>query len=130
MPIVDMQFEDGVFYAGQVGYVSAEDARDWVQALSLHAQHSPDPISVLIDASQATTICNDARKLFAQASGTPNVKVAAVAVDPQHNVRGAQHSRITALLASIRKTHDTHFFDSIEEAAQFVNGYSGQAVYR
>ena len=129
MPIVDMQFENGIFSVREVGYVSAEDALSWVQAARHHALNNETPITLLVDATQATTICMDARKIFAQASDMPNVQVAAVAVNPE-NMRGAQHSRITALLASIRKTHETHFFDSMEEANQFISQYQDQAAAR
>ncbi len=125
MPVVDIQFQNDILFASEIGYVTADDAQEWVEALNQYAQQSPTPISLLVDASQATTICNDARKIFAKASDTPNVRVSAIVVNPA-NMRGAQHSRITAMLASIRKTHETHFFDSIDEARQFVNQYNGQ----
>ena len=87
MPIVDVQFQDGILYACEVGYVTADDAQEWVQALNQHAQHSPTPIRLLIDACQATTICNDARKIFAKASDTPNVLVSAIVVNPEKFAR-------------------------------------------
>ena len=128
MPIVDMQFQNDIFFAREVDYVGESDALAWVKALNYHTQINPSRIILLIDATEATTISNAARKIFAQASDTPNVQVAAVAVNPE-NMRGAQHSRITALLASIRKTHETYFFDSLEEAIQFIRQYVDEAAY-
>jgi hypothetical protein len=129
MPIVDMHFEDGVFRAREVDYIDEDDARAWAHRLAECAASSSTPIVVFIDALEVTAISHDARRLFALASETPNVRVAAVAVN-QANRLATQQSRITALLSAVRKSHDTHFFDSLEEAQQFIRQYMASPAFR
>lgn len=129
MPIMDMHFKDGIFFACEVDYINEHDAREWAQRLEEYAADSATPIVTLIDAREATAISNEARRVFAQASETPNVCVAAVVVN-QANRLAVQQSRITALLSTVRKSHDTHFFDSLEEAYQFASQHVAPPAYR
>ncbi len=129
MPIVDMQFKDGIFFACEVDYIDEHDAREWARHLADHAASSPTPIASVVDARQVTAISNEARRVFALASETPNVSVAVVVVN-QANRLAAQQSRITALLSAVRKSHDTHFFDTPDEAYQFVSQYVAPPAYR
>lgn len=126
MPIVDMTFENGVFFSREIGQVDERDARLWAEALHHCALSSRTPIVVLIDALQATGITSDARRVFARASETPNVRVAAIVT---HNPRVTQQCRITALMGTVRSSHETHFFDTREEADQFVRSHSLSPAY-
>ncbi|MBZ0296327.1 MAG: hypothetical protein K8L99_27450 [Anaerolineae bacterium] len=126
MPIADMHFENGIFFAREVGVVNSDDARLWSEALYNCSRSSHQPIVVLVDALKATTISAEARRIFARASETPNVRIAAVATN---NIRVTQQSRIAALLGTIRNSHETHFFTTLEEAEQFARSYLSSAAY-
>ena len=119
MPIIDIQFENGVFFAREVDYITADDAHNWARALGHYAAANPMPIVALVDAREVTAISNDARRVFAMASETSNVRVAVVIVN-QINRLATQQSRITALLSAVRKTHDTYFFESVVDAEEFI----------
>lgn len=126
MPITDIQCDGGVFFAREVGCVDGNDARQWAEALVRCAQASPTPIVVVVDAVQARTITADARRIFAKASETPNIRVAAVATG---NTRVMQQSRITALMSMVRSTHETHFFNTLQEAEQFASSHLSPPAY-
>ena len=126
MPIVDMTFENGVFFSREIGPVDERDARLWAEALHHCALSSRTPIVILIDALQATGITSDARRIFARASETSNVRVAAVATN---NPRVTQQCRITALMGTVRSSHETHFFETLEEADQFARHHLSVPAY-
>jgi anti-anti-sigma regulatory factor len=117
MPITDMRFKHGIFSAREEGQISAEDALVWAEELRACAKASPAPIVILIDARELTFISTAAQKIFTKAAETPNVKVAAVATG---NPVATQLSRIVGLLSRVRQTHDTHVFQTLDEATQFA----------
>lgn len=119
MPIIDLQFENGIFFAREVDYITGDDAHNWARALGHYAAAYAIPIVALVDAREVTAISNDARRVFAMASETANVRAAVVVVN-QGNRLATQQSRITALLSAVRKTHDTYFFESLAEAEEFI----------
>lgn len=119
MPITDIQFDNGVFFAREVDYITEDDAHNWARALGHYAAVSPKPIVALVDAREVTAISNDARRVFAMASEISNVRVAVVIVNPGNRL-ATQQSRITALLSTVRKTHDTYFFESVTDAEEFI----------
>ena len=121
MPIVDMNYENGIFFAREVGCIDQHDAKLWAETMLHHARSSSFPIVLLIDALEASSITAEARRIFAKAAETPNVKIGVVA---SNNDRVMQHSRITALLGAVRKSHETHFFSSLEEAREFANSHT------
>lgn len=120
MPIVDMSYENGIFFVREVGCIDQHDARLWAETMLQHARSSSFPIVLLIDALEASSITAEARRIFAKAAETPNVKIGVVA---SNNDRVMQHSRIAALLGTVRKTHETHFFNTLEEAREFANSH-------
>lgn len=127
MPVTDLSFENGLFFSREVGHISADDAKKWAEALVYCAKSSSVPIVVLVDAREATSISTEARRIFALASETPNVRVAAVATG---NLLVEQQSRITALMCSVRHTHETHVFRALEDAEQFAyNHLAALATY-
>lgn len=117
MPIYDIEFQNGLFSAREAGHIGAEDAKHWAEALIRSAKSSPVPIVILVDAREATSISTEARRIFALASETPNVRIAAIATN---NMLVEQQSRMTALMCSVRHSHDTHIFRTLEEAQQFA----------
>jgi hypothetical protein len=117
MPITDLRFEHGIFFARESGPIGGDDALMWLEALRACAAESPVPIVILIDARELTFISTAAQKIFTKAAETPNVKVAAVATGTP---LATQLSRIVGLLSRVRQTHDTHVFHTLEEASQFA----------
>ncbi len=126
MPVCDISFENSVFFSREVGYVDANDAKTWAEALLRYAKASDVPIISLVDARQATSISTEARRIFALAAETPNVRIAAVATN---TLLVTQQSRMAALMGTVRHTHETHFFRSLEEAEQFVSSYQAPLAY-
>jgi hypothetical protein len=120
MPIVDISFENGLFFAREAGHIAAEDAKRWAEALVQSARSSSVPIVILVDAREATSISTEARRIFALASETPNVRIAAIATN---NLLVEQQSRMTALMCSVRHSHETHIFRTLEEAEQFARSH-------
>lgn len=120
MPVCDMHFRDGIFFARQQGYISPEDARQWAESLARHARSSQAPIVALVDARDVTSISEGARRILAYAAATPNVRVASMALS---SPLAAQQARMIALLSSARHTHQTHLFSSMEEAEAFAVRY-------
>jgi hypothetical protein len=121
-----MSFENGIFFAREVGYVDANDAKTWAQDLVKYAKQSAQPIIILVDATEATAISTEARRIFALAAETPNVRIAAVATN---RLLVTQQSRMAALMGTVRHTHETHIFKTLEEAEQFASSYIAPLAY-
>lgn len=127
MPITDLRFERGIFFAKESGQISGEDALLWVEALRACAEENTVPIVILIDACELTFITTAAQKIFTKAAETPNVKVAVVATG---NPVATQLSRIVGLLSRVRQTHDTHVFQTLDEATQFARAQARESTAR
>jgi predicted dinucleotide-utilizing enzyme len=121
MPIKDIQFERGIFYAVQEGHVDTADAEAWAKAMADAAESSPEPIVILVNALEAKSLSTEARRIFSQASETPNVKIGAVVTLDRLIT---QQSRMTALMSRVRSTHDTYFFDNLEDAWEFAHKHA------
>lgn len=126
MSICDISFENGVYFSREVGHVDASDAKTWTETLLRYARASDTPIVILVDALEATFISTEARRIFALAAETPNVRIAAVATN---NLLTTQQSRMAALMGTVRHTHETHFFKTFEEAEQFASSYLAPLAY-
>jgi len=127
MPINDLRFEHGIFSARESGQISAEDALLWVEQLRACAVDSHIPIVILIDARELTFISTAAQKIFTKAAETPKVKVAAVATGTPV---ATQLSRIVGLLSRVRQTHDTHVFQTLDEATSFAQAQARDVTAR
>lgn len=110
MPIVDMQFKNGIFYAREFGRIDREDAQAWAQQLAEYASHHPTPIIALVDATEVIHITTDARKIFYKASHIPNFLASVVAAQ---NIASAQAARVLSLMVD---ENQTHILPTIEEA--------------
>jgi hypothetical protein len=120
MPVYDFAFENGLFFAREAGHVTAEDAKQWAEAMISCAKASSVPIVILVDALQATSISTEARRIFALAAETPNIRIAAIATN---NLLVEQQARMTMLMCSVRNTHETHLFRTLDEAEQFATSH-------
>jgi anti-anti-sigma regulatory factor len=127
MPITDLRFERGIFFAKESGQISGEDALLWLETLRACAAESSVPIVILIDARELTFISTTAQKIFTKAAETPNVKVAAIAAGTR---LATQLSHIVGLLSRVRQTHDTHVFHSLDEATQFARAQARRVAAR
>jgi hypothetical protein len=122
MPIVDMQFENGIFFAREVGTISRNDAEVWADMLRQFARHSPEPVVILIDATQLGMVTPDAGKVFTRAAETPNVRVAAIAAGAG---MAELQSRMISLMSRVGQTHETHVFAQLAEAQRFALEHVG-----
>jgi len=110
MPIHDISFENGLYFARESGEISLADAELWAKYAVLYASHSETPIVALIDARDVTFVTVEARRIFVRASHIPNLHGACVATK---TVRNTQTSRIIGKMAQ----HDhTSVFETLEEA--------------
>lgn len=117
MPILDARFENGIFYARQVGPIEAPDARQWVDAFKAAAAKSLTPIVALIDAREVKYVSPAASLVFIEGSNTPNVKAAAVVANSMTmNVR----ARTIGMMSERQSTHETFIFGSLTEAEAFA----------
>ena len=121
MPIVDMQFEEGIFFARELGRIEKEDAEAWADAARHYAELSPSPIVALVDALEVTHVTAMARQVFALASGIPGLKVASVATSDASVTQTAQ---IIGLMA---RNHHTYVFPTLEQARIFAEAQAEAA---
>jgi hypothetical protein len=125
MPIQDIRFEDGIFFAREVGKIDRADAEMWLAEMTACAQASPTPIVILVDAREMSLITPDASKVFTRAAEVPNVRVAAIATTtPLATVM----SRTVSLMSQVRRTHQTHVFNSLVEAEHFARAHVSAAA--
>lgn len=66
MPIHKMNFEGGVFFAKQVGYIDNVDVRVWANALENYASEVNAPIAALVDMREVDRLCPSVLKIFAR----------------------------------------------------------------
>lgn len=117
MAIRDIQFEQGIFFAREIGKIEKADAEEWAEALRRCASASPVPVVILVDAREMTLISSDASKVFNKAAEISNVRVAAIATSkPLATVM----SRTVAMMSRVGQSHETHVFNSYEEAERFA----------
>ena len=57
MPIHKMNFDGGVFFAKQVGYIDNVDARMWASALGKYAKGADTPIMAVVDMTEVDRLC-------------------------------------------------------------------------
>lgn len=114
MPIVDYAFENRIFFAKEVGVISAEDAQEWADRLRETAAYSELPIVALIDAMDLTGIHRIATNIFMACADTDNLLASVVATNP---VASLQSSMIGS---SVKRGH-TIVLTSLPEAQQRVN---------
>lgn len=117
MPIRDMRFEGGIFYAKQVGLIDETDARTWVEGLKAQAAASQTPIVALIDAREVEFVSASASVIFVEGSSTPNVKVAAVVT---RSTTTTVKARTIGMMSEPHHTHETYVFNSLIEAEKFA----------
>lgn len=118
MPIIDMTFKDGIFFAREVGRIERDDARLWAEHASRYAAMNPVPLVALVDARDVTNVTPEARKIFARATLIPNFAVSAVVTK---DIINTQTSRIIALMAPKRHTE---IFGDYHEALAYAEHHA------
>lgn len=124
MPVLDIQCEDSICFAREVGYLSREDAEQWAEALSRYASLSPTPVAALIDARDVTFIAMEARMIYARAAAIPNLAFTAVVANCALTV---QFTHMIQFMSGMRPRH---IFPTIEQAQQFITATLDTAVAR
>lgn len=114
MPIHKMQFDDGVFYAKQVGYFDNVDARMWVSALKKYAANSPVPVVAVTDITEVDRLCPTVLKLLSDVLNTPNVSSIAIATGT------CSTSQTTRVLRQLSELNGVRVFCSIDEARRYA----------
>jgi len=114
MPIYDMRFEDGIFFAREVGRIDQADAELWMKQARDYANASPTPIVALVDAREVTYITVEARRIFVIASKIPNLQAGVVAT------QGAVSTQSANVIGMMAERGHTHIFPTLEEAQDFA----------
>ena len=132
MPIHNMNFEGGVFFAKQVGYVDDVDARMWMSALKKYSSASHSPVVALVDMREVDRLCPTVLRIFGALQDMGNVLGVALTASEQMNSRNAQVMSKLSIMGGLR------VFSTIDEGRTFarmrlnptVGGYSSAAVHR
>jgi len=122
MPITDMKFENGVFFAKESGHVDKADAELWAKALRQYAEASPTHIIALVDALEVTFVSSSARMVFADASGIEKLKAVSVATQ---DLVTTQTARVIGMLGERGRTH---VFETLEQATRFARENANIAI--
>jgi anti-anti-sigma regulatory factor len=122
MPIHKMQFQDGVFYAKQVGYVDDTDFRMWLTALRKYAKNSDQPIMAVMDISEVDRMAATAPKLLADALSSANVRGLAIAAG------GLMSSQMSRVMGAIGEMNGVRVFNAVDDARRYVEGRLAQSA--
>ncbi len=114
MPITDMWFEGGFFFAKEMGRIDKDDAKAWAQRADELAAANAEPIAAVVDALEVTYVTAEARQIFVRASKIPNLAFAVVAT---RDVITTQTANIIGMMA--QREH-TYVFGSLEDAWDFA----------
>ncbi|PJF29846.1 MAG: hypothetical protein CUN52_06305 [Phototrophicales bacterium] len=131
MPIHNMNFEGGVFFAKQVGYVDDVDARMWMNALKKYASANNTPIVALVDMREVDRLCPTVLRVFNSLQGMDNVMGVALIASEQMNSRNAQVMSKLSAISGLR------VFSTLDEGRSFarmrlnptVGGYTTATAY-
>jgi hypothetical protein len=109
MPIIDYRFQDRLFFAKEIGDISAEDAQTWADKLNESAALAGVPIVALVDALDVKNISVRAIDIFAKASYTHHVIAVVVATNAK--VRATSTN-----IGLLGKRNQTVVFHTLEQA--------------
>lgn len=126
-----MNFEGGVFFAKQVGYVDDVDARMWMNALKKYASGSDSPIVALVDMREVDRLCPTVLRVFSSLQSMDNLMGVALIASEQMNSRNAQ------VMSKLSAINGVRVFSTIDEGRSFarmrlnptVGGYSTAATF-
>lgn len=132
MPIHNMNFEGGIFFTKQVGYVDDVDGRMWMNALKKYSNASLSPVVALVDMREVDRLCPTVLRVFSALKDMGNVMGVAIIASEQMNSRNAQVMSKLSMMGGLR------VFATMDEARSFarmrlnptVGGYSSATVHR
>ncbi len=113
MPVTDISFENGIYFAKESGRIDKADARLWAENARRYAEESSNLIVALVDALEVSYISNDARRIFAKASAIPGLHAAAVATKDQT-------ATTVSVIGLMAVEQHTYIFSTLEAARKFA----------
>lgn len=124
MPIHKMNFEGGVFYAKQVGYVDNVDARMWANALSNYAQKAAGQVTAIVDMTEVERFCPTVVKIFNDlAANVPNLVSVGLTTSDQMASRNAK------IIDKLSGIPNIRFFSSMDAAHDHAVAQMRQPAY-
>lgn len=115
MPIHNMNYDSGIFFAKQVGYVDHVDIRMWHNALNKYASASDTSTVAVIDMRQIDRLCPTVTKIFTTALAIPNVVGIALIVSD------AMYSRNDRVFKSLSELSGIRIFSNLDEGQTFAH---------
>ncbi|MFW5691473.1 MAG: hypothetical protein ACOCXZ_03125 [Chloroflexota bacterium] len=114
MPIHNMNFESGVFFARQVGYVDDVDARMWGNALKNYAQNADLPVVAVVDMREVDRLVPTVTRVFSGLLSAPNLAGIAIVAG---ELMGSRNARVLSKLCELE---NVRVFSTIDEARAFA----------
>lgn len=114
MPIHSMNYESGVFYSKQVGYVDNVDARMWHSALRKHVKTHEAPMMAVVDMQQIDRLCPTVVQVFSAALALPDMLGIVIVSD---QAMGSRNERVMSKLSALS---GVRVFSSMDSAMAYV----------
>lgn len=115
MPIHNMNFENNVFFARQVGYVDDVDARMWSNALKNYAANTDSDVVAVVDMCEVERLVPTVVKVFQSILKQGNLRGVAIVAGNLMNSRNAR------VLSKLTELSGVSVFSSQDEAYAFAN---------
>ena len=118
MPIHKMNFEGGVFFAKQVGYIDNVDVRMWANALGNHAGEAGMPVVAVVDMREVDRLCPTVLKVFSGILKIGNLRGVALVTSDMMASRNARVIEKLAQLPSVL------VFSTLDDARQYASKHT------
>jgi hypothetical protein len=126
MPIHNMNYEAGIFFTKQVGYVDDVDIRMWHNALNKYAKIGDTPVMAIIDMREIDRLCPTSTKVLSGALALPNVLGIAIVTS---DVMCSRNARV---FGTLNEQKGVRIFATTDDAYTFAQsrispsvGYAG-----
>jgi len=117
MPIHKMNFSGNVFYAKQVGYIDAVDARMWASALAKYAKQSDSTIMSVVDMTEVDRLCPTVIKVLQKALMNGNVGGVVLVTSDM------MASRNASVMGKMGKLDHVRVFSTVDDANSYVEAH-------
>lgn len=114
MPIHQMNYENGVFFAKQVGYLDNVDVRMWANALSNHAQDASTPVVAVVDMVEVNRICSTMPRIITDLLTAARIRGVVLVIGDSAS---SQTTRIISKLSDLGRVC---VFPTFDEARRFA----------
>ncbi len=118
MPIHKMNFEGGVFFAKQVGYIDNVDVRMWANALGNHAGEAGMPVVAVVDMREVDRLCPTVLKVFTSILKIGNLRGVALVTSDMMASRNARVIEKLAQLPSVL------VFSTLDDARRYASKHT------